>query len=139
MAVEPIGRIHDVLEGHPVSFALLFGSAAREEPTTPRDVDIVVEFESHRPGDDGYFERYVALLGDLEAAADSRVDLVDVRSMSPQFARIAFDEGRVLVGTDDRRAALEREFAGEPPSAAEARERVAAVADRLREEPPVDS
>lgn len=88
-----------------------------------------------RPGDDGYFERDMDLPRDLEDVADSRIDLVDVRSMSPTFALIAFDDGQVLVGSEDKRAEREREFAGDRPSVAEARERVAAVAERLRQNP----
>lgn len=123
-----------VLDRHSVSFALLFGSGARPSTTEADDLDIAVEFEKIRPEDGGYSDDYLRLLSDLDDALPVDVDVVDVHTMSPEFARVAFDDGVRLVGSDDRRRELERAIAGDEPSVADARERVAAAANRLREE-----
>lgn len=82
--------------------------------------------------DDGYNELYFDVLGALDDAVAADVDLVDVWTMSPQFAHIVFADGERLIGTDNRQAYLEAELAGEPPTFKQARERVAAAATRLR-------
>lgn len=126
--------IREILDHHPVRFAILFGSAGRDAVDERSDVDIAVEFESLRPGDEGYNPTYFDLKSALEAATGRRVDLVDVRSMSPQFARIVFDDGDRLVGSAAHEAMLRRELAGEPPSFSDARARVSAAAARLRDD-----
>ena len=130
------GTLRSVLEGHPVSFAMVFGSAARGAMDDRSDIDVAVEFADHRPGGDGYSDVYLRLVSDLDDALPTGVDVVDVHSMPPQFARVAFDDGDVIVGTNSRRRELEREVAGDPPSRRNARDRVAAAVERLREGSP---
>ncbi|MFQ3476078.1 nucleotidyltransferase domain-containing protein [Halonotius sp. F2-221B] len=125
-------EIQRVLSAHPVSFAMLFGSAARESIATADDIDLAVEFGTHRPTDDGYSDVYLKLVGDLESALSTDVDIVDVHTMDESFATVVFDEGEVLVG-NDRRSELTANVTGERPSAERARDRVAAAADRLTE------
>ncbi len=125
--------LRSVLDGHPVSFAMVFGSAARGSMDDRSDVDVAVEFDDHRPGDDGYSDVYLRLVSDLDGALPTDVDVVDVHSMPPQFARVAFDDGDAIVGSDSRRRELEREMAGDSPSRSNAHARVAAAAERLRE------
>jgi len=126
-------EIQRVLSAHPVSFAMLFGSAARESIATADDIDLAVEFETHRPSDAGYSDVYLKLVGDLEAALPTEVDVVDVHTMNESFATVVFDTGEVLVG-DDRRSELAACVTGAGPSAERARNRVAAAADRLTEQ-----
>ena len=126
-------RLRRVLTSHPVSFAMLFGSMARGEAGDANDIDLAVEFRTHRPTDDGYSEVYLGLIDDLETVLSTPVDVVDVHTMDESFASVVFEEGKVLVG-DDRCAELAAEVAGSPISAAEARDRIAAAADRLREQ-----
>lgn len=125
--------LRSVLDEHPVSFAMVFGSAARGSMDDRSDVDVAVEFDDHRPGDDGYSDVYLRLVSDLDGALPTDVDVVDVHSMPPQFARVAFDDGDVIVGSDSRRRELEREVAGDSPSRRDACARIAAAAERLRE------
>lgn len=127
--------IQRVLSRYPVSLALLFGSAARGSGTGASDIDIAIEFDSLRPDDDGYSEMYLGVLSDLDDATAREVDVVDVHTLSPQFAHVVFDEGILLRGSLARRRELENEIAGDPPSVREARERVSAAVERLREEP----
>ena len=120
------------LEEFPLSFAIVFGSQVTDGPTTSSsDIDVAVEFEAYRPGDEGYNEIYFDLLRALKEAVAVGVDLVDVWAMSPQFAHVVFDDGERLIGTDDRQDHLEAGLAGEPPTFEEACERVAAAATRL--------
>lgn len=127
-----LDRTREVLTRHPVSFAMVFGSTTREA-AEPRDLDLAVEFEDGIRSE-GYSEAYLQLLIDLEAALDIDVDIVRVSSMSPEFARVAFDEGVVVLGSEARKDELARRHAGELPSVAEARDRIAAVAERLTRE-----
>jgi predicted nucleotidyltransferase len=129
-----IDALRRTLEEYPISFASVFGSQVTDDPaTSSSDVDIAVEFEARRPGDEEYNELYFAVLGAVEDAVSPDVDLIDVRTMSPAFAHVVFANGERLIGTDDRQAQLEAELTGEPPTFEEARERVAAAATRLRE------
>jgi predicted nucleotidyltransferase len=125
-------EIQRVLSAHPVSFAMLFGSATSKSIAAADDIDLAVEFETHRPSDDGYSDVYLQLVGDLEAALPIEVDVVDVHTMDESFATVVFDAGEVLVG-DDRRSELAESVTGARPSAERARNRVSAAADRLTE------
>lgn len=130
--VEAVDRTKHVLARHPVRFAMAFGSAARDGAGRANDLDIAVEFEG-TAREDGYSDAYLGLVADLEAALDVDVDVVPVSSMGPRFAAVAFDEGVVLVGTEARKEVLARAVAGDLPTTAESRERVAAAAARLTE------
>ena len=70
---------------------------------------------------------------DASESLPTAVDLVDVHSMAPRFASVTLEEGTVILGTETRRAALRERYGGESVSLAEARERVAAAAQGLRE------
>lgn len=129
---DALATLRATLREHEVAFALLFGSAARSE-TGWRDLDVAFEFETLRPADDGYSDAYLALLDALDRRLDVDVDLVDVHSAEPTFLRAAFDDGQLLVGSERRRSSLERALAGDRPKVDDARERVAAAVERLRE------
>lgn len=123
-------RVKAVLSEHPVRFAMVFGSTARGDDDRESDVDIAVEFENGPTGDD-YSDTYLDLVIDLEDALGTDVDVVTFRSMTPRFAGTVLERGVLVVGDEERRAAIERRTSGIPPSTSEARERVAAVARRL--------
>ena len=127
-------RLRRVLTTHPVSFAMLFGSVVRGDAADANDIDLAVEFKAHRPTDDGYSDVYLRLVDDLETALSTAVDVVDVHTMDESFASVAFDEGEVLLG-DNRRSELAATVAGAPVSAEQARDRVAAAADRIDDSP----
>jgi predicted nucleotidyltransferase len=122
-----------ILREHDVSTALLFGSAADPDRAEWRDLDIVVEFATDRPGDDGYSATYLGLLTDLDDALDADVDVVDVHTASPSFVGVALENGRLLVGDEQRRRELLDELGDEPPTVEDARQRVADAANRLRQ------
>ena len=126
-------RLRRVLVAHPVSFAMLFGSVVRDDASDANDVDLAVEFDSYRPSDDGYSDVYLGLVDELDTALSAPVDVVDVHTMDESFASVVFETGEVLVG-DDRCTELAAKVVGSPVSAEQARDRVAAAADRLREQ-----
>ncbi|MWV41021.1 nucleotidyltransferase domain-containing protein [Natrialba sp. INN-245] len=128
-----IETLRSVLAENAVSFALLFGSGARGSMADRSDLDVAIEFDDRRPGDDGYSEAYLRLCATLAEEVPTSIDVVDVHAMSPRFARVAFDEGEVILGSDQRRAELADEYAGQPPSVRDACDRVAAAVERLRE------
>lgn len=121
---ERIRSIRDVLATYPVSFAILFGSAGEEALTSTSDVDVAVEFEGIKPEDNGYSDVFLRLYNALDDAVERDVDVVDFHSMSPRFARTVFDNGVVIVGSDDRRRELETSLAGELDSVEEAKNRI---------------
>ena len=127
-----LASIREMLAEHGVRFAVVFGSAARPDGE-PADIDLAVEFESLKPTDNGYADTYLALYSCLDDTLDRDVDLVDVYSISPQFASVVFDDGVRIRGTADRKRTLTEQLATESPSVGNARERVAAAIDRLRE------
>lgn len=94
-----IAELRAVLRTEPnVSFALLFGSAARGDDTPASDLDLLVE--ARNPS----VVRLVDLGLKLEAALGRRVDILtleDVEENPPLLAE-ALQEGRVLIDRDDR-------------------------------------
>jgi predicted nucleotidyltransferase len=126
--------IQSVISQYPLSLVLVFGSAARNTRDSDSDIDLAVEFDDIRPEDDGYSETYLGLLSDLDDALSCNVDVVDVHTMSPQFAYVVFDEGMLLLGSETRREEIRCTIVGESPSVSEGRDRVSAAAKRLREE-----
>jgi len=123
--------IRGVLDAHGVRFAVLFGSAT--ERSDPADVDIAVEFEDWRPGDAGYSTAYLELYDELETELDVAIDLVDVHSADESLAAVILLEGVWIHGSKKRRDELAERFEDAYPSTADAHERVAAAAARLRE------
>ena len=126
-------RVRAALSTHPVSLALVFGSAI-DDPESANDLDVAVEFENFRPGDPGYAEAFVRLRSDLNDTLPVEVDLVDVHSMGPRFAGSVLEDAELLVGSEQRRSELEATLETESPSLEDARQRVATAAERLREE-----
>ena len=124
--------IRDVLDAHEVRVAVLFGSAT--EHSEPADIDIAVEFDSWRPGDDGYASAYLTLQDALENAVGEPIDLVDIHAADESFLAVALENGTHLYGSRQRYAELKAEVADAYPSTTDARQRVTAAARRLREQ-----
>lgn len=131
---EWFATLRRVLEEHSVSFAMVFGSATGGGYTEDSDLDVATEFDGMRPTDEGYSDAYLGLLSDLEDSLSTRVDIVDVHSLTPEFARAVFDSGVIVIGDDERRATMERDLAADSLSVDEARERVAAAVEQLEED-----
>lgn len=118
-----VERVADVLDGHPVEFAMLFGSAARGDGADRGDVDLAVEFTDDAV-ESGYSDACLALAADLEDSLGEDVDVVTFASMSPVFHSVVLEEGVLVVGTVAGRAELERRFRRDAPSAEDARARL---------------
>lgn len=125
--------VREVLEDHPVSFAMVFGSAARGTASESSDLDVAIELADVRPGDAGYSDAFLRVYTDVSDSLPGEVDVVDVHTMTPEFASVAFDEGVVVVGSASRGAELERELTGAEPSVEDARKRVETAVRRLRD------
>ena len=123
--------IREVLAAHDIRLAILFGSAV-DDPE-PADLDIAVEFDTWRPGDDGYASAYLALRNALEDAIDMAVDLVDIHTADDAFLAVALDTGTRLYGSKQRYAELKEAVSDSYPSTTDAQKRVAAAAQRLCE------
>jgi len=127
--------LRDVLSKHDVSLAVLFGSTIRSDGD-PNDVDIAVEFENLRPGDEGYLTTYLGLYTTLEEELDVTVDLVDIHSVDDRFAAVIFEDGVLVRGSCEHKEELAARVRDAYPSIESARERVAAAVTRLKENTP---
>jgi predicted nucleotidyltransferase len=130
-----IARLRAVLRTEPnVSFALLFGSAARGDDTPASDIDLLVEAR------DPSLVRLVDLGMKLEAALDRKVDILALEDAeeSPPLLAEALRDGRVLIDRNDRwpklRARRERKGTGSETRSRQRRQRALAAIDRLRAE-----
>lgn len=132
LAPTMVEQMRDVLDGHSVAFAMVFGSRGRGTADADSDIDIAVEFSDIRPTDDGYSATYLRLVTDLSEELDMTVDVIDVHSMPARFARAAFETGIVVHGTEARRQQLENELVGNSISFDEARSRVSAAVERMK-------
>lgn len=130
----PLESLRAVLREHPVQVAILFGSHAHGDPHPRSDIDIAVAFETVRPSDPEYNEAFFGLSAALsEALATDEVDLVDLRTASPELAETIFDRGVLLVGDQDRAAELRNELTAAPSSDRSPRERFDAALARIDE------
>jgi predicted nucleotidyltransferase len=103
----PLDALQSVLGDHPIRLAVLFGSYATDRVHARSDVDIAVEFENLRPGDDSYNEGFLGLGADVsEALGTDDVDLLDVHALSASLARSVFEEGVLIIGEPERVQAL---------------------------------
>lgn len=127
----PLETLREVIQEHPVQVALLFGSHASGETHSRSDIDIAVEFETVRPEEPDYNEVFLGLSADLsETLATDDVDLVDLRTASPELAASVFDQGVLLVGDPERATDLRNELTATASSDRSPRERFdAAVAE----------
>lgn len=97
-----------VLEGHPVSLAVLFGSAVRGERHPKSDIDVAVSFDSSA---EGTLDDQLSLSADLSVALDTDdVDLAVIDDLDPQVGVRAFSEGELLIGTEQQFADRRQQF-----------------------------
>jgi predicted nucleotidyltransferase len=103
----PLDALQSVLGDHPIRLAVLFGSYATDRIHARSGVDIAVEFENLRPGDDSYNKGFLGLGADVsEALGTDDVDLLDVHALSASLARSVFEEGVLIIGEPERVQAL---------------------------------
>lgn len=131
LSEKTVEALHQVLDDHDIRLGVLFGSTVQSDE--PRDFDLAVEFESWRPGDDGYADTYLALQNALEEALGTTVDLIDIHTAGDPFLAVVFKEGKHVYGPAERYEELKQDVEDSYPSTADASERVAAAARRLRE------
>ena len=120
-----------VLREHPVRLAILFGSHATETTHATSDIDLAVEFDEHRPSDPNYND-VLGLSADLsDALKTDDVDLVDLHAVSPPLAVAIFENGILLVGTEEHAAELRRQLTARESDQQSPRNRLDAALDRI--------
>jgi predicted nucleotidyltransferase len=106
-----LDALQAVLREHPVRLAILFGSHATEMTHATSDIDLAVEFDTHRPSDPSYNDVFLGLSADLsETLETDDVDLVDLHTVSPALAEAIFEHGVLLVGDQEHATALRRQL-----------------------------
>jgi predicted nucleotidyltransferase len=100
-----IAKLREALRTeHNVSFAMLFGSAARGDDTEHSDVDVIADLRASS------FMRELDLAVKLERAIGRSVDVVDLQDAEadPTFLAMAIEDGRVLVDREGMWPGLRR-------------------------------
>lgn len=127
-----LDALRAVLREHPVQLAILFGSHATGRAHEASDIDLAVEFSDQRPADPGYNETFLGLSTDLsETLETDAVDLVDVRTVSPELATAIFESGLLLVGDHEDAIDLRRQVTPDESETRSPRERLDAALARI--------
>lgn len=130
----PLEPIREVLREHSVAVAILFGSHTSGNTHSRSDIDIAVEFETVRPSDPDYNEVFFGLSAALsETLGTDDVDLVDLQTVSPEFADPIFDRGILLVGDPEHVLDLRNQLVGTGSPDQSPRERFDAAVARIDE------
>lgn len=99
----PVEQLRRILRDHSVQVAILFGSHATATTHSQSDIDVAVEFDSVSRDDPAYNDAFFELSTDLSEALDTEeLDLLDVRTVSPDVATSIFEHGVLLVGEQTR-------------------------------------
>ncbi|MFC6941195.1 nucleotidyltransferase domain-containing protein [Salinirubellus sp. GCM10025818] len=106
-----LDALQAVLWEHPVQLAILFGSHVTDTTHATSDIDLAVEFDEHRPSDPSYNDVFLGLSADLSVALETDdVDLVDLHTVAPPLAAAIFENGVLLVGTEEHATELRRQL-----------------------------
>lgn len=84
--------IIEVLKKHSVKRAALFGSIAREEPTSESDIDLLIEFEGRKSLLD-----LAALKIELQELLKKKVDVLTYKSIHPLLREKILGEQKILI------------------------------------------
>lgn len=125
--------LREVLSGHPVRLAVVFGSQVRGDTHRTSDVDLAVEFDN--TVDASKIGARSRLIADVSSALGrNAIDVADIKTVRPAVGRSALEDGIVLLGSSERagryRDAFERM---ERPPEKTRGERFDAVLDRTEE------
>ncbi|WP_460920423.1 type VII toxin-antitoxin system MntA family adenylyltransferase antitoxin [Salinarchaeum chitinilyticum] len=123
--------IRHVLEDHPVSLAILFGSYVEGNTHPNSDVDIAVEFDDEV---DDRLDARLSLLSDLSSTLQrDDVDLGILPDLEPRIGRAAVTDGELLVGDQERADAYRERFEAAIDPRPPAGKRFDAVIERVEE------
>jgi predicted nucleotidyltransferase len=127
-----LDTLQAVLGEHPVRLAILFGSHATETTHATSDIDLAVEFDEHRPADPSYNDVFLGLSADLSDTLETDdVDLVDLHAVSPALAAAIFENGVLLVGTEEHAAELRHQLTTSEDDQQSPRDRLDAALERI--------
>ncbi len=124
--------VRAVLADYPVEVGILFGSHGRGEAREQSDIDIAVTFDGLEPGDSGYNDALLGLGADLSITLGTDdIDLVDLSQASPPLLRAVFEDGTVLVGSEQEVSALREELTESRPEQQSASDRFDEVLEAI--------
>jgi predicted nucleotidyltransferase len=127
-----LDALQELLQEHPVRLAILFGSHATETTHSKSDIDIAVEFDTHRPTEPGYNDVFLGLSADLSDLLETDdVDLVDLHGASSSLATAIFEDGVLLVGEEEHATELRRQLSAAESEQPSPREQFDAALDRI--------
>lgn len=105
-----------------VEFAVLFGSHARGEGNESSDVDVALGFPTSMNDRDRFHLRN-RVDAELQAYADSFVDVSDIESLPNPVAHAALRDGIIIFGDEDTVASYHERVKSEYDTASRTRER----------------
>jgi predicted nucleotidyltransferase len=124
--------VQEVLRGHPVQLAILFGSYATGRSHPNSDIDVAVELDGPRPSDTDYNETFFGLSADLSHVLETDdVDVVDLHTVPPELAEAIFERGILIVGEKNHADALRRHLTAGQGEEESPRERLDAALGRI--------
>lgn len=103
-----LDRLRDLVEEHPVTTAIAFGSVVDGDFTGESDIDLAVEFPDGEDVDRNY-DMWEALYEELKEEFDRDIDLLDIHVLSPSVRYEIFETGECLYG-EKRYAELRSEL-----------------------------
>lgn len=127
-----IDLLRAVLRDHPVRLAILFGSHATGTIHATSDIDLAVEFDGHQPTDPEYNDVFLGLSVDLsETLETDGIDLVDLRTTSPQLTEAIFENGVLMIGDNEHAIELRQQITASRSDQRSPRERLETALDRI--------
>lgn len=127
-----LDALQEVLREHPVRLAILFGSHATETTHSQSDIDLAVEFDTHRPSEPSYNDEFLGLSADLsDVLGTDDVDLVDLHAASSSLATAIFDNGVLLVGELEHATELRQQLTAAESEQPSPRKQFDAALDRI--------
>jgi len=128
----PVADLQNLFREQQVRLAICFGSVAGGKEHVRSDIDLAVEFEELRPGDDGYNDRFFELYRTVsETLGTDDVDLLDVHSLSDSLARTVLSDGVLVHGDLDRVETVRKRFTDHEETAPD--ERLDSAIERIDE------
>ncbi|WP_302081621.1 type VII toxin-antitoxin system MntA family adenylyltransferase antitoxin [Salinibaculum rarum] len=130
----PVDTLQQLFEERQIRLAICFGSYATGRTHSQSDIDLAVEFEDIRPGDDSYNETFFSVYEAVSTTLETDdVDLLDIHSLSGSLARAVLTDGILVYGNSERVEILREQFTVDDTEQRSPRERLDTAIERIDE------
>ncbi|MEF8786195.1 MAG: nucleotidyltransferase domain-containing protein [Haloarculaceae archaeon] len=130
----PVDTLQQLFEEQQVRLAICFGSYASGRTHSQSDIDLALEFEDVRPGDDSYNDTFFRVYEAVSTALETDdVDLLDIHSLSGSLAQTVLTDGILIYGNAERVEALREQLIVEETEQQSPRDRLDTAIERIDE------